>query len=378
MDALGDLLVGRVMGFKAIHPARVRRISRLERRGLHVNVVDSSGWLEYLADGPNADDGYGGISMHYRTLGRTGLRVSDVGFGAMTIGGEIFGATDDQESLRALHHAIDSGMNFIDTADAYGRGHSEELIAQVLKTRRKEVVLATKGGNQFTVRQGLRNFDPDYITSALEASLKRLQIDTIDLYQLHNPSPEVMQRGEIFERLERFKREGKIRFYGVSLEKTSDGLTAIETGKPDTLQVVYNILHQDPEDRLFPLAQRENIGIVARVPLERGVLTGRFKNTAEFAQKDWRRGAFSEEGLAQTQAAVDKLGFLVKGEVSNLAQAALRFILSNPVVSTVIPGIRTVKQVQDNLAVSGLILPESDLAQLRALYRSDFCQLPFH
>jgi aryl-alcohol dehydrogenase-like predicted oxidoreductase len=316
--------------------------------------------------------------MHYRTLGRTGLRVSDVGFGAMTIGGEIFGATDDQESLRTLHHAIDAGMNFIDTADAYGRGHSEDLIAQVLKTRRKEVVLATKGGNQFTVRQGLRNFDPDYITTALEASLRRLQIDTIDLYQLHNPSPEIMQRGEIFERLDRVKREGKIRFYGVSLEKTSDGLIAIATGKPDTLQVVYNILHQDPEEQLFPLAQKENIGILARVPLERGVLTGRFKNTTEFTQKDWRKGVFSEDGLAQTHAAVDKLDFLVKGDVLNLAQAALRFILSNPVVSTVIPGIRTVKQVEDNLAVSGGSLPKSDLAKLRELYQSDFCQLPFH
>lgn len=316
--------------------------------------------------------------MQYRTLGRTGLQVSDVGFGAMTIGGEIFGATDDQESLRALHRALDLGMNFIDTADAYGRGHSEELLAQLLKTRRKEVVLATKGGNQFTVRQGLRNFDPDYITSALEASLKRLQIDTIDLYQLHNPSPEIMRRGEIFERLDRCKREGKIRFYGVSLEKTTDGLVAIETGKPDTLQVVYNILHQDPEEQLFPLAQRENIGILARVPLERGVLSGRFKSTAEFAQKDWRKGAFSEEGLTQTHAAVEKLEFLVKGDVPTLAQAALRFILSNPVVSTVIPGIRTVRQVEDNIAVSGKTLSLEDLAQLRALYRSDFCHLPFH
>ena len=316
--------------------------------------------------------------MHYRTLGRTGLRVSDVGFGAMTIGGEVFGATDDQESLRALHRALDLGMNFIDTADAYGRGHSEELIAQVLKTRRNEVVLATKGGNQFTVRQGLRNFDPDYITSALEASLKRLQIETIDLYQLHNPSQEVMRRGEIFARLDRCKREGKIRFYGVSLEKTEDGIVAIETGKPDTLQVVYNILHQDPEEKLFPLAQRENIGILARVPLERGVLSGRFKSTAEFAQKDWRRGVFSEEALAQTQAAVEKLGFLMKDDVPNLAQAALRFILSQPAVSTVIPGIRTVQQVESNLVISGKTLPADDLTRLRGLYQSDFRYLPLH
>jgi len=316
--------------------------------------------------------------MHYRTLGRTGLQVSDVGFGAMTIGGEIFGATDDQESLRALHRALDLGMNFIDTADAYGRGHSEGLLAQVLKTRRNEVVLATKGGNQFTVRQGVRNFDPDYITSALENSLKRLQIETIDLYQLHNPSPEVMRKGEIFERLDRCKHEGKIRFYGVSLEKTTDGIVAIETGKPDTLQVVYNILHQDPEEQLFPLAQQENIGIIARVPLERGVLSGRFKATNEFSQKDWRAGVFSEEGLRQVQAAVKKLDFLMKGDVPNLAQAALRFVLSHPAVSSVIPGIRTVKQVEDNLVISGKTLPPEDVKHLQTLYRNEFCRIPLH
>jgi len=296
----------------------------------------------------------------------------------MTIGGEVFGATDDQESLRALHRAIDLGINFIDTADAYGRGHSEELLAQVLKTRRNEVILATKGGNQFTVRQGLRNFDPDYITSALEQSLKRLQIETIDLYQLHNPSAEVMRRGDIFDRLDRFKREGKIRFYGVSLEKTADGIVAIETGKPDTLQVVYNILHQDPEEQLFSLAQKEHIGIIARVPLERGVLSGRFKSTAEFAQRDWRRGVFPDEALTQANVAVEQLQFLVKGEVPNLAQAALRFVLSHPSVSTMIPGIRTVKQAEDNAAASGKPLPAADVKRLQELYRSDFRQLPFH
>ena len=316
--------------------------------------------------------------MQYRTLGRTGLRVSDIGFGAMTIGGEIFGATDDQESLRAVHRAIDLGLNFIDTADAYGRGHSEELLAQVLKDRRDEVILATKGGNQFTVRQGLRNFEPDYITSALENSLKRLQIDTIDLYQLHNPSPEIMQRGAIFERLDQLKQDGKIRFYGVSLEKTQDGIVAIETGKPDTLQVVYNILHQDPQEALFPLAEKEQIGVIARVPLERGVLSGRFQSREEFYQQDWRRGAFPQEDFAQVQAAVEKLAFLVKGDVPNLAQAALRFTLSHPAVATVIPGLRTVQQVEDNIAASGKPLSATDIAQLHALYQSELRHIPLH
>jgi aryl-alcohol dehydrogenase-like predicted oxidoreductase len=316
--------------------------------------------------------------MEYRMLGRTGLRVSDVGFGAMTIGGEAFGPADDAESLRALHHALDLGMNFIDTADAYGRGHSEELIAQVLKTRRKEVVLATKGGNQFAVRQGLRNFDPDYIAGALEQSLKRLQIDTIDLYQLHNPPAEVMRRGEIFELMDRVKRQGKIRFYGVSLETDDDGLVAIETGKPDTLQVVYNILHQDPEDELFALALKRNVGIIARVPLERGVLAGKFPSPDAFAKGDFRARMFSAQALAPLNAALDKLGFLVKGNVSNLAQAALAFVLSHPAVSAVIPGIRTTKQVDDNAAASGKRLAAEDLARLRQLYQSDFCSIAFH
>ena len=305
------------------------------------------------------------------------MRVSEVGFGAMTIGGEVFGATDDQESLRALHRAIDLGINFIDTADAYGRGHSEELLATVLKSRRSEVLLATKGGNQFFLPQGPRNFDPDYITSALEDSLRRLQIETVDLYQLHNPSPEVMQQGEIFQRLDRLKREGKIRSYGVSLGRTEDGIMAIETGKPDTLQLVYNILHQDPEERLFPLALKENIGIIARVPLERGFLSGRVRDRADFTD-DFRARAFPQETFAQVSAAVKKLDFLAKGDVHNLAEAALRFVLSHPAVSAVIPGIRTMRQVEDNVAASGKPLPTEELDRLRELYNSDFRQIPFH
>jgi aryl-alcohol dehydrogenase-like predicted oxidoreductase len=153
---------------------------------------------------------------------------------------------------------------------------------------------------------------------------------------------------------------------------------AIETGKPDTLQVVYNILHQDPEERLLPLAQRENVGIIARVPLERGALSGRFRGKAGFADKDWRRGVFSDEQLAQVNAAVEKLQFVVKGEVPNLAHAALGFILSHPGVSSVIPGIRTVRQVEDNVAASGKRLPADDLTKLRQLYQSDFRVLAFH
>ena len=152
---------------------------------------------------------------------------------------------------------------------------------------------------------------------------------------------------------------------------------AIETGKPDTLQLVYNILHQDPEERLFPLAQKENIGIIARVPLERGILSGRFTDRADFTD-DFRARAFPQEAFARVSAAVKKLDFLARGDAHNLAEAALRFVLSHPAVSAVIPGIRTMRQVEDNVAASGKPLPTEELDRLHELYKSDFRQIPFH
>ncbi len=187
-----------------------------------------------------------------------------------------------------------------------------------------------------------------------------------------------MRRGEIFDLMDRFKREGRIRFYGVSLENVADGLVALQTGKPDTLQVVYNILHQDPERELFPLAQKQNVGIIARVPLERGLLSGRFMKPTDFAGDDFRARMFSEKSLPPLNSALEQLRFLIKGDVPSLAQAALRFVLSHPAVSSVIPGIRTEKQVDDALAVSGKQLPPDDLKRLRQLYQSDFQSIPFH
>ena len=316
--------------------------------------------------------------MEYRILGRTGFSISDIGFGAMTIGGEVFGSTDDKESLRALNRAVDLGMNFIDTADAYGRGHSEELVGSMLKTRRDEVVIATKGGNRFDVRQGYRDFDPDYISSALERSLIRLGIETIDLYQLHNPPQEILRSGEIFERLDRHKREGKIRFYGVSVQSHTDGVTAIQTGKPDTIQVVYNMLHQEPEFELFPLAQRDNIGVIARVPFERGLLAGRLRAGADFAQNDGRAGLFRDDSLESLAAVVEKLSFVVGEVVPSIGNAALRFSISHPAVATVIPGIRTVQQLEENIEASGNELRQEHIARLRRLWREELTEFKHH
>lgn len=310
--------------------------------------------------------------MEYRTLGRTGLQVSEVGLGARTIGRD----TDDEESIRALHRAIDLGVNFFDTADAYGDGHSEELFAQVLKTRRNEVILATKGGQ---VRRGVLDFSPEYITGALEASLRRLQIDTIDLYQLHNGTPEAVEQGDVFDLLDRFKRDGKIRYYGVSLWDSDDGMAAIKSGRPDALQVVYNILHQQYEEELFPLCQRDNIGILARVPLERGLLSGKYTDfAANVTGQVARYDRFTPEEFEKVTAAVDKLKFLVTGDVESLGEAALRFCLSHPAVSTVIPGMQRVANVEANVKASKGPLPEEDLARLRELYRTEFRHIALH
>ena len=312
--------------------------------------------------------------MRYRIMGRTDLRVSEIGFGARRVGRN----TDDQESIRAIHRAIDLGINFFDTADSYGDGHSEELFAQVLKTRRHEMVLSTKGGELYMAQPRRRSFEPDYITSALEASLRRLQTDTIDLYQLHNGTPEAVKSGGVMERLERHKQEGKVRFYGVSLWDDDDGLEIVQSGKPDTLQVIYSILHQQPQEKLFALAQQKNIGIIARVPLERGILTGRLTSYSSLTPDHFSRGTFSPEEFAKLMAALDKLQFLVKRDVENLGEAALRFCLSHPAVSTVIPGMQRVANVEANARASKGPLPEEDLVRLRELYQSEFRHIDFH
>jgi aryl-alcohol dehydrogenase-like predicted oxidoreductase len=313
--------------------------------------------------------------MEFRALGNTSLRVSEIGFGAMTISG-FFGATDDRESVRALHRALDLGLNFIDTADTYGAGRSELLIGEVLKARRSDAIVATKGGSLHHISPGHPNFDPDYISGAIEASLKRLQIDQIDLYQLHSPRPEIIRNAALFERLEKHKREGKIRHYGVSVATTADAKLVLEETQAEVIQLVYNILHQDPATTVFPLARQKGVGIIVRVPLERGILAGRFDKAAKFGTDDWRRTIFSDSELTKFNAAVDQLRFLVRDDVPTLAQAALRFCLSSLAVSTVIAGVRTVPQAEDNISASGKRLPAEDITKLEALFRDEFRMLP--
>src|SRR3989338_1409237 len=182
--------------------------------------------------------------MKYRILGRTGLKVSEMGFGAWAIGGTSYGPTRDEDSLEALETAWGHGVNFFDTADTYGHGHSEELIGRFLKGKRDEAVIATKAGWDFYHGGSRQNFDPDYLRFACGESLRRLQTDRIDLYQLHNPKLEALERGTLFQVLDELKKEGKIRFYGVSVHTPSEALAVIRSGKADTLQLIFNLIDQ--------------------------------------------------------------------------------------------------------------------------------------
>jgi aryl-alcohol dehydrogenase-like predicted oxidoreductase len=312
--------------------------------------------------------------MKYRELGKTGLRVSAVGLGTMVHAGH-FGPMKDEESLDAIETALELGVNFIDTSDAYGAGYSETLLGNTLKGRRDKVIIATKGGNVMTgPNRGKRIFAPDYIDGVLHESLKRLQTDYIDLYQLHNPNVEVIERGEVWEVLERRKKEGKIRHYGVSINSMEEGIAAVKDGRSETIQVEYNLLAQEPAEAFFPLAQAANIGIIARVPLKRGILTGKLTAADEqrFQGEDVRARSFKGEAFWKELAKAEQLGFLVHGPVQTLTQAAIAFCIAHPAVSVVIPGARNAAQMRENAAGADVELPQDDLKKIAELWKRGF------
>jgi aryl-alcohol dehydrogenase-like predicted oxidoreductase len=312
--------------------------------------------------------------MEYRNLGRTGLKVSAVGLGTMAHAGH-FGPMDDKESLGAIDTALELGVNFIDTSDAYGAGYSETLLGKALKGRRDKVVLATKGGNTMVgPNRGKRDFSLAYIDRVMEESLKRLQTDYVDLYQLHNPDVSVIEQGEVWELLERRKKEGKIRYYGVSINKKEEGIVAVKGGRSDTIQVEYNLLAQEPAEKIFPLAQEANVGMIARVPLARGLLTGKMTlaDQKRFQGDDVRARNFAGDRFQQELDKVAQLKFLVRGPVKSLGQAAIAFCLAHPAVSVVIPGARNAQQMKENASGATVTLPSEDLDKARELWRSGF------
>jgi aryl-alcohol dehydrogenase-like predicted oxidoreductase len=302
--------------------------------------------------------------MEKRTLGRTGLEVSVIGFGTMTIGG-IFGPVDDATSIQALHAAVDGGMNFIDTSDAYGAGHSERIVGAFLKERsdRDQIIVCTKGGNNMVT--GVRNFTPDYIRACVEGSLQRLGVDAIDVYLLHNPTVANLQAEDSFDVLETYQDQGKIKHWGVSVNTLAECELTVTAGRAAVMQMEYNIFEQEPAE-VFAKAQAAGVGVIARVPLKRGLLSGRFDEHWTFDERDRRRQMFSPEKLPALVAQVRQIEAAVADLGRPLAEVAVRFCVSNPHVAVTIPGIRTPAQAKANAAACEP-LPEAALARLRQL-----------
>jgi len=312
--------------------------------------------------------------MKYRKLGRTNFEISEMGYGAWGIGGtQWLGGTDD-ESLASLRRAIELGLNFIDTALAYGAGHSEQLVGRVVRESGGRIYVATKvpPKNQlWPARPGIgieQVFPYDYILRSAERSLKHLGMETIDLLQLHVWNPEWIARDEWRRGLEELKSSGKVRAVGISINdhQPDSALEIIETGLIDTVQVIYNVFDQSPERKLFPLAIERNIGVIARVPLDEGSLTGKIDEHTRFAPGDFRVGYFRGDRKKQVREHVESLLRDLGVDAAALAEIALRFCLSHAAVSTVIPGMRSLRNAEANCAVPDKgPLPEETLAVLR-------------
>lgn len=302
--------------------------------------------------------------MEKRTLGRTGLQVTVLGFGAMPIGG-IYGPVDDAVSTKALHAAIDAGMNFIDTSDAYGAGHSERVVGAFLKERsdRDQIIVCTKGGNNMVT--GVRNFTPDCIRGCVEGSLQRLGIDVIDVYLLHNPTLQNMQARDSYDVLETYKAQGKIKHWGVSVNTLPECDYVVTSGEAAVMQMEYNLLDQSAAD-VFARAHAAGVGVISRVPLVRGLLSGRIDEHATFVDGDRRRQFFAPNRLSGMLTRVRHIQDIIAASGLPLVEAAMRFCVSNPHAAVTIPGIRTPEQARANAAASEP-LPAAILDKLRQL-----------
>jgi aryl-alcohol dehydrogenase-like predicted oxidoreductase len=315
--------------------------------------------------------------MHYRQLGRTHWKVSDISFGAWAIGGS-WGNVSDDESLAALNQAIDSGVNFIDTADVYGDGRSERLIAQLKKSRKDEILVATKAGRRLP-RQTVEGYNRQNLTKWIEDSLRNLSTDCLDLLQLHCPPSGLYDGPEVFGILDDLAGAGKIRYYGVSVEKIDEALKAINFPNVQTVQIIFNCFRQRPADQFFARAKEKRAGILARVPLASGLLTGKLRRDSTFAADDHRnfnrRGeafdvgeTFSGVDYSVGLDAVDQLRSLVPASVS-MSQFALRWILMFDAVTCAIPGGKRPDQVADNCRASDLPpLTDEAMRSVRSIY----------
>ena len=325
--------------------------------------------------------------MNYRELGRTGWQVSEISSGAWAIGGA-WGGVDDKESLAALHAALDRGVNFFDTADVYGDGHSEQLLAKLKRERKEKFYIATKAGRRLNPHTA-DGYNRQHLTAFVERSLQNLETDAIDLLQLHCPPTEVYYRPEVFEVLDDLVKAGKLRHYGVSVERVEEALKAIEYPGVQTVQIIFNVFRQRPAELFFPEAQKRKVGILARVPLASGMLSGKFTRASQFEKDDHRN--FNRHGEAfdrgETFSGVDfETGLRVVEELkplapkdATLAQLALRWILEFPAVTCAIPGAKRPAQVQENIAASGMKrLSPATMKKIAATYEKEIKPLAHH
>ncbi|WP_163539510.1 aldo/keto reductase [Gracilibacillus sp. YIM 98692] len=318
--------------------------------------------------------------MQYRPLGKTDMNISELSFGTWAIGGA-WGQTNDKEALKGLARAMDAGVNFFDTADVYGGGHSEELLAKATKGKEDKIYIASKFCRAGDIHDP-HTYSEESVTHYVENSLRRLQRDQLDLIQIHCPPIEILRDGAVFEVLDKLKQQGKIRHYGVSVETVEEGLLCMENPNVDTLQVIFNIFRQKPITELFPVAKEKNVGILARVPLASGLLTGKFSSNHQFEEDDHRK--FNRNGEAfnvgETFAGLpfekgvelsSQLEWIAEGR-GNMTRAALKWILSHDAVSSVIPGFKTVQQVEDNLAaIDTPDFSNEELDKLRTFYQQN-------
>jgi aryl-alcohol dehydrogenase-like predicted oxidoreductase len=315
--------------------------------------------------------------MEYRTLGRTGWKVGTIGFGAWAIGGT-WGPVTDEESLKALNCALDLGVNFFDTADVYGDGRSERLLARLRKERGGEFHITTKAGRRLDPHVA-SGYNRENLTAFVERSLKNMDVDALELVQLHCPPTEVYYMPEVFGVLDDLTRQGKIRYYGVSVEKVEEALKALEFPNVQSVQIIFNIFRQRPSELFFQEASRRQVGILARVPLASGMLTGKMKPDTQFAADDHRafnrqgesfdRGeTFSGVDYAAGLKAVEELRALVPPGMT-MPQFALRWITMFDAVTTTIPGAKRPDQVEDNVrAGNAPALSADTMSKVKEIY----------
>lgn len=318
--------------------------------------------------------------MQYRELGRTGWNVSTISFGAWAIGGT-WGNVKDDESISALHRALDLGVNFFDTADVYGDGHSEQLLAKLRRLRRERseiFYVATKAGRRLNPHIAA-GYNKENLTAFVERSLKNLEMEALDLLQLHCPPTQVYYMPEVFDVLDGLVKDGKLRYYGVSVEKVEEALKAIEYPNVQSVQIIFNMFRQRPLDLFFGEARRRKVGILARLPLSSGMLTGKMDRTSSFEADDHRQfnrqGAdfdrgetFSGLNYEISLQAVEELRHLVPTDMT-MTQMALRWILMSPEVTCAIPGAKRPSQVEENAKAADLpALSDETMTQVRAIY----------